>query len=231
MKKIFISHNQYHPAAKGLKLLINHLGGMGILIEDEPGAEPPDKKAYKLLRECEGFLAFCTKDLRGEQDRYFPKQNVALEIKEWQSQFGAKNMVILKECGCELPLLLGNPTYCEFDGSNLINAFERTVGEFQSMGLIPYLGSASNSNMPDKAKISLTEKEKKVLIFLSETENKYAYDDTIKSHSGMSHQEFNIMVNKLSVKSDLISEENSMEGRIVNLLDSGLDYLIEQKII
>lgn len=183
MHKIFVSHNQDFIPSRSVKVLIGMLGAHGVLVEDEPGAESPDKKSLRLLKECQGFLAICTNDLKGKSEEYSPKGNVALEIQEWQRIYGAKNMVIMKEENCMLPILLGNPTYTgTFTHLNFLDILLKACAEFQSMGLIPYKdGSAEiDQDLEFIPKFGMWHHKKKGLYFCHSCKTKNGYLSPLK---------------------------------------------------
>lgn len=211
------------------------LGAYGVLVEDEPGAEPPDKKSLRLLKECQGFLAICTNDLKDEKGVYSPKSNVTIEIKEWQNDHRTERMVIIKERGCALPVLLGNPTYsAEFSGVEILECTTRALTEFQAMGLIPYKISEKK-----KIQIELTKKEQKLLMLLASHTNKTAQRESlesIKRDCGFSLQEWNVAMHRLrgsETGAGLVyySEASQWDNERVTLVEKGMQYLIESKLI
>lgn len=229
MKKIFISHNQDFTQARSVKGLINILGSYGVLVEDEPGAESPDKKSFRLLKESDGFLAICTKDLKDENGNFSPKANVALEIKEWQSLHQTEKMVIIKEKQSTLPVLLGNPAYAgEFDGVNILDAFYRAVREFQTMQLIPYKNMAPQK--PKQATISISEKEVQVLNYLANTSKQRAYESDIVKQFNFSTGEWNAAVHKLVTSSSMMRITYDHYGKVLEITSFGFDYLLKHNL-
>ena len=102
-------------------------GVQGILVEDEPGTESPANRSLRLLRESQGFVAICTKDVI-DGGKFGPKHNVVLEIQEWQKKNKDKHIVILKEEGCELP---NDPIYKPFKGLDFLSVVAQAIQEFQ----------------------------------------------------------------------------------------------------
>jgi len=228
MKKIFVSHNQDFSACRAVKALLMLFGVHPILVEDEPGAQAVDKKAYKLLKESESFLGVCTKDLKSDDGRFFPKQNVCLEIKEWQRLHEAHNMVILKERGVEIPALLGNPAYCEFDGTSILNAFHRAVQEFQSMGVI----KLSEDDDHSEEAIDFTDKEIQLLITLAASDQRSASEVDLQRQLRFSTTEWNIAMHKLETKFLFITRiEDPYDGNPIMLLNQGFEYLLNNNLV
>lgn len=227
MNKIFISHNQDVPIARSIKALINMLGAYGILVEDEPGAESPDKKSFRLMKESQGFLAVCTRDVSDEKGNYSPKANVALEIKEWQSLHKTDYLVIIKEDGCTLPLLLGNPSYCGvFEGVNILNALHRALSEFQSMGLIPYRDTLKNIN---PQKVELTDKEISLLNYLANNKDRKGYESVLIGQFKFTRGEWNAAIHKLETKLFFVIHNFTNLGKDYQLTSLGFDFLLEKK--
>ncbi len=232
MKKIFISHKQGYAPAKAIKLLINMMGAQGVLAEEEPGSESPDKRALRLLRESDGFLAICTPDLCDSNKQLSPKQNVSIEIREWQSKHGHERMVIMKHKGCEIPILLGNPTYIEFEGEGAVCATQRMLADFQAMKLIPYLDQISPGQ---KQNLGVTEKEEQMLIFLAGQSERQADESVVVSKFKFSTTEWNIALNKFYYSDNSLLDKwepnSGYDPPIVQLTVAGLKYLTDNKIL
>lgn len=226
MKKIFISHNQDFGPTRALKHLINMFGGVGILVEDEPGAESPDKKAFRLLGNCEGFIALCTKDVTDHKtgDSY-PKQNVVIEIQEWQRLHKSENMVIIKEKSCKLPALLGNPTYCEYSNETILDATCRALKEFQAMDLLTYeprKDSASRS-----PGISISSDEEKILLHLVACPERTADLNSLKRELSLNDMRWNVAQNLLVNKHMIYIDYQPYQDDKVMIMPPGIDYLVK----
>jgi len=233
LNKIFISHNQEYQPAKHVKFLINALGAYGILVEDEPGSESPDKKSFRYLKDSHGFLAICTPDLRDEKDAWAPRHNVILEIQEWQKAHKAKNMVILKDKRCSLPVLLGNPTFHEFEGDGILSAVCQVIKDFVAIDLIPDK-FVSDSEIPQ---IEFTDKEKKALIYLAGATDRRYYSRALHKYIEFGQTEWNMFLHK-GKKYEFYYQTQVSTGAMsydtieaIQLTDKGFEYLIQTGMI
>ncbi len=230
MNKIFISHNQEFKPARVVKALINMMDGHGILVEDEPGAESPDKKSIKLLKECQGFFALCTADLKSA-DGFSPKGNVILEMNEWQRIRGAKNLVIAIQTGCKLPVLLGNPTYCgEFEGVEILDVIQRALAEFRTMGLLP---SPNPPTMPETA-VELTELEEKLLSYLLSCENGSQDVPVVRAVLKCTTAKWNVIFHRLANIYAFIDHyqrySHMPDSGFIKISKAGIDYIASRQM-
>ncbi|MBI3313159.1 MAG: hypothetical protein HYZ83_02865 [Candidatus Omnitrophica bacterium] len=227
MNKIFISHNQDFFPAIAVKRLINMFGTQGILVEDEPGTESPADRSMRLLNESQGFIAICTRDVK-DGERFAPKHNVVLEIQEWQKKSKNKNIVILKEKGCELPKLLNDPSYKIFEGAEFLSVVLQAIGEFQDEEIIPRCGVADEEEAP-----VLSSEQENFLEFLSSCHNcKTEFDVARRKFLDINSSDWNLMINFLHYKISLIDVDYHYgEPDSIRITYKGTEYLREKKMV
>ncbi|GEM_PF-5017465 len=233
MNRIFISHKQNFKPAQAIKKIIDMLGVEGVLVEELPGAGSPTEKSFQTLLGCQGFLAICTKDTKDDKDIWHPRPNVVLEIQDWQKHHKGERLIIMKEKGCQLPELLGHPTYCEFEGETILEAVCRTLSDFQQMGVISRFEDAKNT-VAANDNLNFGLKDLDALTFLAGSPDREAPVGALQQKFEYQGTEWNIFLHKWQKQPALIEHKKKAHQfgtESVRLTNTGFELLLKKGLI